>query len=155
MKALSIQQPWAWAILDGRKRVENRTWLTHHRGPLLIHAGNSRKWYRALRGKTLPDGSPLPPEDYLHFGAILGVVQLRECVELAEPEGAPLRADPFASGPVCWVLAEPRRFPSPIPFKGQVTLFEVSEHIARQAAGVPVQLSRSAWSSAGLTGLTK
>ena len=26
MKALTIKQPWAWAITHGTKRVENRTW---------------------------------------------------------------------------------------------------------------------------------
>jgi hypothetical protein len=138
MKAISIQQPWAWAILDGRKRVENRTWLTHYRGPLLIHASNSRKSYRALKGKSLPDGSPLPQESELHFGAILGVAQLRGCVVLADPEGltpeqtAQLRADPFASGPICWVLAAPRQFSKPIPYKGQVSLFDVREDFLRQ-----------------------
>lgn len=39
MKALSIRQPWAWAILNAGKRVENRSWQAcHYRGPLLIHA---------------------------------------------------------------------------------------------------------------------
>ena len=39
MKVLSIRQPWAWAIVAGFKPVENRTWKTGYRGPLLIHAG--------------------------------------------------------------------------------------------------------------------
>lgn len=39
MKALSIQQPYAWAIAAGFKPVENRTWKTGFRGPCLIHAG--------------------------------------------------------------------------------------------------------------------
>lgn len=34
MKALSIQQPWAWAIVKRDKRVENRTWPTTYRGRL-------------------------------------------------------------------------------------------------------------------------
>lgn len=38
MKALSIRQPWAWAIVNAGKRVENRTWETRYRGPILIHA---------------------------------------------------------------------------------------------------------------------
>lgn len=41
MKALSIQQPFAWLIVHGHKAVENRTWTTAYRGPLLIHAGKS------------------------------------------------------------------------------------------------------------------
>jgi hypothetical protein len=42
MKPLSIRQPWAWAIVAGLKRYENRTWTTPYRRPLLIHAGQSR-----------------------------------------------------------------------------------------------------------------
>lgn len=38
MKALTVQQPWAWAIFHG-KDIENRTQLWSYRGPLAIHAG--------------------------------------------------------------------------------------------------------------------
>ena len=38
MKALSLRQPWASLIADGRKTIETRTWRTHYRGPLAIHA---------------------------------------------------------------------------------------------------------------------
>lgn len=45
MKALSIRQPWAWAILHAGKRIENRSRadgrapdLCRYIGPLLIHA---------------------------------------------------------------------------------------------------------------------
>jgi hypothetical protein len=44
VKCLTVCQPWAWAIVHGRKHVENRTWATDYRGPLLIHAGGSRRW---------------------------------------------------------------------------------------------------------------
>lgn len=39
MKALTVQQPWAWAIVHGGKDVENRTQAWSYRGPLAIHAG--------------------------------------------------------------------------------------------------------------------
>lgn len=39
MKALSIMQPWAWLIVAGHKDIENRSWPTSFRGPVLIHAG--------------------------------------------------------------------------------------------------------------------
>lgn len=38
MKALTVQQPWAWAIFHG-KTIENRTQQWTYRGPLAIHAG--------------------------------------------------------------------------------------------------------------------
>jgi hypothetical protein len=39
MKALSIQQPWAWLIVNGYKDIENRSWFTKGRGKFLLHAG--------------------------------------------------------------------------------------------------------------------
>lgn len=41
MKALSINQPWAWLIVNGHKSVENRDWDTRYRGEFLIHAGKN------------------------------------------------------------------------------------------------------------------
>lgn len=38
MKALSGRQPWWWAILHAGKRIENRSWHTAYRGPILLHA---------------------------------------------------------------------------------------------------------------------
>lgn len=39
MKAITVRQPWAWAIAEGHKPVENRSRGTSYRGPLAIHAG--------------------------------------------------------------------------------------------------------------------
>lgn len=39
MRALSIRQPWADAIMAGAKTVENRTWDTAYRGELGVHTG--------------------------------------------------------------------------------------------------------------------
>lgn len=42
MKALTIRQPWAWAIVHGPKRLENRDWPgCSYRGPILIHASKN------------------------------------------------------------------------------------------------------------------
>ena len=34
--AIAIRQPWAWLIVNGYKEIENRSWRTRVRGPLLI-----------------------------------------------------------------------------------------------------------------------
>jgi hypothetical protein len=39
MKAITDNQPWAYLICAGIKDIENRTWKTHFRGRVLIHAG--------------------------------------------------------------------------------------------------------------------
>lgn len=75
MKALTVQQPWAWAIFRG-KNIENRTQLWRYRGPLAIHAGmrESERGMadRRIRHQTALDGIIGP----LHFGAVLGTVDL-------------------------------------------------------------------------------
>jgi hypothetical protein len=38
MKVLSIKQPWAELILQGKKKIEIRKWNTKFRGLFLIHA---------------------------------------------------------------------------------------------------------------------
>jgi hypothetical protein len=39
VRGLTIKQPWAFAIAEGFKTVENRSRRTNYRGQLLIHAG--------------------------------------------------------------------------------------------------------------------
>ena len=71
INAITIRQPWAWLIAAGHKTVENRTWTTKHRGPLLIHAGLSLddEGYRAAErlGIVVPD---------VARGAVVGIVDL-------------------------------------------------------------------------------
>lgn len=92
MKALTVQQPWAWAIFHG-KDIENRTQQWKYRGPLAIHAGLqwaangerhdrvraavadhvvrldedlAREWFRTKR----------MPQSFMAFGAVIGIVDL-------------------------------------------------------------------------------
>lgn len=80
MKALAVRQPWAWLIVQGIKDIENRSWATHYRGPLLIHAAQTmdaggvriiREWL-AEQQITLPELLPR--------GAIVGVATLVDCI---------------------------------------------------------------------------
>ena len=41
MKALSLKQPWAELILQGKKKIEIRKWNTKFRGRFLIHASKN------------------------------------------------------------------------------------------------------------------
>ena len=41
MKALSVRQPWAWAIIYALKNIENRGWPINYRGDVLIHAAKT------------------------------------------------------------------------------------------------------------------
>jgi predicted transcriptional regulator len=58
MKALSLKQPFAELILQGRKKIELRKWNTKFRGEFLIHASKSvdKKAMQEFGFLNLPTG---------------------------------------------------------------------------------------------------
>src|SRR3989344_7485139 len=58
MKALSIKQPFAELILQGRKKIELRKWNTKFRGKFFIHAPkiSDKKAMQEFNFKELPCG---------------------------------------------------------------------------------------------------
>jgi hypothetical protein len=82
VKALTVQQPWAWCIVAGGKDVENRTTAWKYRGPLAIHAGqrvSQRGTESPLYQSAAVDASMFDdPTGAQHeaLGAIIGVVEL-------------------------------------------------------------------------------
>ncbi len=115
MKAITIRQPWASLIMAGIKTVENRTWRTSYRGPLLIHAGaGTDREAMARYGHLLP-GWPA--------GVILGTVDLTGCVRD--------HPSPWAE-PDCWnwLLARPRPLAVPVPARGRLGLWDVPDALA-------------------------
>lgn len=83
IKALSIRQPWADAIIWHGKDVENRDWRTNFRGPVLIHA--AKKWGPEERGDLsfIEDMTATKLEDVEKplLGGIIGVAEIVDCVE--------------------------------------------------------------------------
>ena len=124
MKALTICQPFASAIIEGIKTVENRTWKTKYRGKLIIQSGLSDKW-------IFPCSSMPAFKDFdiqnLTFGAIIGTVEL---VDIVFPghESAP-HSDPFVEGPYCWILENPVPLDKPIKCTGKQGLWNAPMEI--------------------------
>ena len=58
MKTLSIKQPWAELILQGKKTIELRKWNTNFRGEFLIHTSkmSDLKAMKEFGFKKLPNG---------------------------------------------------------------------------------------------------
>ena len=81
MKALSIQQPWAWCIVAGYKPVENRTWYSNYRGELHIHTGKKidKEGYAYIK-ENFTD-VPLPSIGSLETGGFIGKVKMTDCVK--------------------------------------------------------------------------
>lgn len=82
----------------GYKDVENRTWSTEHRGPLLIHA--------STKGEVGPRG------------AIIGAVDV---VDVVDDSSSPWAMRGWRH----WLLANPRPLVEPVPVRGQRRLFQV------------------------------
>jgi len=114
VKVVSVKNPWAFALVAGWKTVENRAFPVRHRGPLLIHASLSRSDLGA-ESDRMP---ALPPYDELVYGAIIGAVELVDCVRLDEVADLA-----YAIGPWCWLVANPRRLPAPHTCRGRLGLW--------------------------------
>ena len=121
--ALSIRQPWAWAILRFGKDVENRTWdgITRHRGLIIIHAPLCRE--RDLDGQWWLDRTGQLPPTELPLGAFVGTVQLVGAHRAVSCYLRPGGCSPWAiaePGYQHLELADPRPFAEPIPGKGRL-----------------------------------
>ncbi len=117
MKALVLRQPWAWLVVHGIKDVENRSWRTDYRGPLIIVAGAS-----TADLPSVPDAQKLAGRIALpaafERGGIVGYVTV---VGMSLPRRHRSR---WAWGPWCWDLEDAHTLPF-IPFKGRLGLFDI------------------------------
>ncbi len=125
MKAITLRQPWAWAIINAGKDIENRDWKTHFHGRVAIHAavGMTRGEYdRAcdyIRGVNRR--IRIPAYEDLERGAIIGTVEIIDCVQEFD--------SPWFMGEYGFVLARPERLPEPIPCKGRLSFWAVPQNI--------------------------
>jgi hypothetical protein len=80
VKALSLRQPWAWLVVHGPKRIENRRWNTRFRGAFLVHAakGMTRSEYEDARyfAAIVAPKLDVPKFEALQRGGIVGRARL-------------------------------------------------------------------------------
>jgi hypothetical protein len=83
IKALSLKQPFAWLIANGYLLVDDRTWGTQYRGPILIHAskGLYEAYYQHIKSNT---DVPIPDRDKLEYGGVVGIAKLVLCSKPGE-----------------------------------------------------------------------
>ena len=123
--AISVRQPWASLILLAGKDIENRTWETRVRGPILIHAAKGMTKREYLDAMDFADANGTRRIGHLldafepgnlPRGGIIGSVNLADCVYQSD--------SPWFQGPYGFVLRDPKPLPF-IPFKGQLGFFDV------------------------------
>ena len=91
MKALTIYQPYAFAVVSGLKRCETRRRRTNIRGRIAVHAAKGTP-----RFVTMALDMALPEHLTLHHGAVID----------------------YSPGRFAWVLQNPEMFDHPIPARG-------------------------------------
>lgn len=121
VKAITIRQPYAWLIVNGIKDIENRTWETKYRGPVYIHAGLKRPTKQLMDALEAKHGITIP-DDELDFGAIIGSVELVDCVITHSSRW-------FIAGHNGFVLRKPRVIFPGIPYTGKLGLFQVPKDL--------------------------
>lgn len=125
MKAFTVYQPYAYAIVAGLKHYETRPRRTNIRGRVAVHAG----MVDILRRRRLSDRefweilAAINGKAELPRGAVVGTVEIVDCVpvenivdKLNDQERA---LGDYSPGRFAWVLQNPIVFDEPIPARGK------------------------------------
>jgi hypothetical protein len=119
--ALSVRQPWAWAIVQGGKEIENRSLGAIRAGRMVpgticLHAasGMRRDEYRYGQWRLARHGVICPRPDDLVRGAIIGTVEVTGIVTQS--------ARAWFGGEAGLTLAKPQAI-DPIPARGALGYF--------------------------------
>jgi len=126
--ALTVTQPWTWAIFNAGKDVENRSWSWPKKVALpkrlLIHASKDTprdEYVFAVRCIWEVCRLDVPPIYDLAKGAVLGAVTVTACVT----ESSSL----WFGGPYGLTLERAVALSRPVPCKGRLGLWTVPENI--------------------------
>ena len=126
MKALTISQPYADLIASGEKWIENRCWGTAYAGPLAIHAGKGSQYLSPSQLKRYPTGAFVA---IARLGIAMHLDALRKepqvLAELCGRSAREVLTNEHCEGPWCWILADVRALPEPIPWRGAQGLWDV------------------------------
>lgn len=127
--ALSIRQPWASLILDGRKSIEVRTWSTVYRGLLWIHTGRSASRELLQRFDL----------ERVFRGGFIGAARLGACLRMDASrwlkwESRHLAGPALPRGKIywAWMLTDPVAFREPLPGGGELGLFQPQPTMQRR-----------------------
>jgi predicted transcriptional regulator len=123
MKCLSVCQPFAELIVQGKKTIELRKWNTKFRGEFLVHAAKNILEKDCKRMKVLPSS--------LTIGAIIGKVNLIDVKKYDSEKQIHTDIKKHHSisnntkNKYGFILEKPMKLQVPIPCKGKLNFFEI------------------------------
>lgn len=130
VKALTLIQPWDWAVCFANKRVENRSWappraiigqrIALHRGVKFDR--EDAQWLREEIGGEVP--SKAEPGGIVATFSVVGFTDAPRSIQ---------RADQlvYAFGPCCWFLADVQVLARPVPCRGAPGLWDLPLDVER------------------------
>lgn len=136
--ALTVWRPWPNLMIYARKDPENRTWSTHHRGPLLIHAAKgtdptAMRFAQQLARQPVP-GAPatrlnqVDPDPVAHPIGIVAVAELYDvcAYSITHPDQQCPTCPPWAAKNCYhWRIRNVTAFPQPVAHNGKQRLWAV------------------------------
>lgn len=163
-RGLTLTQPWAQLVALQVKTFETRSWFTHYRGRLVIHAAkglgpvggvtglNTRCWQPPFREALGVEGRDQQPSGWLPRGAVVAVATLVGCykTKLSGTGHACVRKDSglwvavseaeqafgdYTEGRYAWALADVQPLRKPVPCAGAQGLWLVPADVRRQIRG--------------------
>lgn len=153
MKALSLRQPWLWAILEGApsegvvtpKRIENRRWNTAYRGEILLHAAKGcteREHDEALdwmlAANLISNPATVPAWRETKRGGVYGKAKIVGVIPPGDVRAGDLAmladVDPrwWMGEQYGFLLANVEQLPF-VPWKGELGLFNIDDALFAEA----------------------
>lgn len=126
MDAITLNHPWAVAVADWGKMIENRSWAPPARAQgqwLAIHGGPEPSGADRDEAQADLDGlvaaglAPWVPLAEAVRPGVVAVCRLVRCIS-GDDEAEPLLDSPWYTGPFGWVLSDVVELPEPVPCPG-------------------------------------
>ena len=121
MKCLSVCQPFAELIVQGKKTIELRKWNTKFRGEFLVHAA---------KNILIDDCKRMKISSSITTGAIIGKVKLTDVKkyesdkELESDKKKHHSLSDVTKNRYGFILENPKKLRIPIPYSGKLSFFE-------------------------------
>ena len=131
MKVLSLTEPYATIIKEGKKTIETRSWKTNYRGKLYIHASSTKIPKKYRENKDLMN---LVDINNLNYGYIVCSCELIDCVKMTDEfiEKVKLNneeyiSEIYARDRYAWILKNIEILDKPIKAKGHLGIWNFVE----------------------------
>lgn len=152
IRGLSLTQPWATLMAEGKKQIETRSWYTLYKGSVAIHAAKTfPRWARDLaQTGTFLNALNRPNEEF-PLGAIVAVGNLHRVGRIGQRsdgavyivgrdlpvEGDEVEFGDYSPGRYAWVFTNVQPLAHPVPCRGALGLWHVPAGVLEQ---VTIQL---------------